>query len=71
MTCGKGGLHCVCGIHSSDERFTRSEATHCIVAFEGYQFTIKTMRVDCANCGYVSVTAEVVNPYDPETVKET
>ena len=62
---GKGGLHCQCGIHASDERFTTSEATHSVVAFERYTFKIKTRRVECTNCGYLSVSADIENPYDP------
>ena len=70
MTCGKGGLHCVCGIHSSDERFTRTEVTIQFEVFDRYGFTVKAERVNCANCGYISVTAEMVNPYDPEVNKK-
>ena len=70
MTCGKGGLHCVCGIHSSDERFVQSESKHCVLECDEYKFIVTVKRVDCSNCGYVSVTAEVENPYDPVVIKK-
>ena len=65
MTCGKGGLHCPCGIHASDERVTSTEEKHNVVAFSTYQFTMIVRRFHCTKCGYTSVTADVENPYDP------
>ena len=65
MTCGKGGLHCPCGIHASDERVTTAEEKHDVVTFGTYQFTIVVRKFHCSKCGYTSVTADVMNPYDP------
>lgn len=69
MTCGKGGLHCPCGIPASDERVTTAEEKYHVVGFDMYKFTVKTRKFHCTKCGYVSVTAEVENPYDPVKVE--
>lgn len=70
MPCGKGGLHCSCGIHASDERYTRNKEKHDVIAFGKYQFTVEAEKVHCTNCGYTSVTADLDNAYDPVVVEE-
>lgn len=65
MTCGKGGLHCPCGIHASDERVSYDVETHAVEAFDEYMFSVEVRRFHCVECGYTSVTADIMNPYDP------
>lgn len=65
MTCGKGGLHCPCGIPASDERVSRDVETHAVEAFDEYMFSIEVSKFHCVECGYTSVTASVENPYVP------
>lgn len=70
MTCGKGGLHCSCGIHASDERISQTEEKIEVTMFGKYKFTVEAWKFHCSSCGYTSVSAGIENPYDPVVIKE-
>lgn len=33
--------------------------------FDTYMFSVEVRRFRCVECGYTSVTADIINPYDP------
>jgi hypothetical protein len=70
MTCSKGGLHCPCGVHSSDERVSRTEEKHDVVGFTKYVFTVVVNKFQCDACGFISVSGDLVNGYEPVILEE-